>query len=825
MIIINNASYSNVSVTYTADGTQREFSFPFDYLRKAFVKVEVNEEIILVQGTDYTVSDNKTVVLTEAPESGTIVRVFRETSTQRLVSWADASVLRAKDMTIQQVQNLHILEEQQYWVTENAIIRQGKEWNARNFPIKNVGDPVDSKDATNKEYVDNNFMKLDDNGDYWVGRGKTITNAGEPTALQDAATKNYVDNLVAGVVAEGGNVVYFNNVAGLRAADVPSGMTVGTNGYATVNDGGDAIYTIRQRKETDVEDEDTVLLDNGLTAEKVVGNRHDDGAVFEVTNIARPPQDAVVYDGKMFYIYGWGGADYGNLRVMDIATGELLYDGYLDGGAKPHGNVVCFGKKQDPSDPYPLLYVTGYNGLDEDDNPLPQGVCYVYKVNADFSTTFVQKIEIGFINDDLWKSGYSETDYTANNYFPTSEGAIPYGDFIVDYDHDLLYVITVTGRYPVSRLFKFALPDTSSASVTLQTTDVIEYKNLPIYRWLQGACYYDNKLYVSFGNVYQSFPNACGVAIIDLIEKTQVGYIPHKNYFTEMETVFMWENALYIGGAPREKLLKVKKYKTLNNLGDIRDLRTKYNNNLVSAINNAKDTAFIVETPYLTDLAVKDIVIDVLSTVNTSDGILVMAVGAVPNIVAQIEAALYKSNIEFSSYLVHFKGLLRGANKAGGYFEIEGSYNTSNKTLGFNFYMNSSYTHGYRIYIPSTDTPSNYEIYSLTGSVFPASIINTTYPIKTRTATLAASTSYIIDMSFSDKYGAINIFGANGTNSVFGLILLRGTNEPVIKESGTVTGRFSATSVSDGVIKLTLETSTHLAITGTAIFAISKATN
>ena len=107
MIII--ASYSNVSVTYTADGIQTVFSFPFDYLRKAFVKVEVAGDP-LEQGTDFSVS-GKTVVFQTAPAVDLKVRIFRETETIPLVSWADASVLKAKDMTIQQVQVLHILEE------------------------------------------------------------------------------------------------------------------------------------------------------------------------------------------------------------------------------------------------------------------------------------------------------------------------------------------------------------------------------------------------------------------------------------------------------------------------------------------------------------------------------------------------------------------------------------------------------------------------------------------------------------------------------------------------------------------------------------------
>ena len=116
MIII--ASYSNVSVTYTADGTQTVFSFPFDYLRKAFVYVEINDETTLEQGTDFTVYE-KTVVFQTAPVANTVLRIYRQTDTKPLVSWADASVLRAKDMTIQQVQVLHILEEYQDWFNAN----------------------------------------------------------------------------------------------------------------------------------------------------------------------------------------------------------------------------------------------------------------------------------------------------------------------------------------------------------------------------------------------------------------------------------------------------------------------------------------------------------------------------------------------------------------------------------------------------------------------------------------------------------------------------------------------------------------------------------
>ena len=99
------------SVTYEANGTQKVFSIPFDYLRGSFVYVNIGDELM----SDFEVI-NRTVELPEAPPAGSFVRIFRSTPTDRLVSWADASVLKVSDMTIQQVQQLHIVEENTDWI-------------------------------------------------------------------------------------------------------------------------------------------------------------------------------------------------------------------------------------------------------------------------------------------------------------------------------------------------------------------------------------------------------------------------------------------------------------------------------------------------------------------------------------------------------------------------------------------------------------------------------------------------------------------------------------------------------------------------------------
>ena len=97
------------AVTYKATGEQTTFSIPFDYLRRAFIHVDING-INITEGFEV---DNRTVIFTQAPNLNTIIRIYRQTPTKRLVSWADASILKARDMEITGVQELHILEEQQ----------------------------------------------------------------------------------------------------------------------------------------------------------------------------------------------------------------------------------------------------------------------------------------------------------------------------------------------------------------------------------------------------------------------------------------------------------------------------------------------------------------------------------------------------------------------------------------------------------------------------------------------------------------------------------------------------------------------------------------
>ena len=149
-------------ILYQGNGSQTQYSFPFDYLRKAFVHVSLisNEKIEeLTQGTDFTVTDR---VVTLAAPTGLKIKIYRQTATKPLVGWADASVLKAADMTVQSTQLLHLAEETSDLAQEGGLSKDRTDniWDARYNKIKNLLDPTDPGDAVNLNYITKNQTSL-----------------------------------------------------------------------------------------------------------------------------------------------------------------------------------------------------------------------------------------------------------------------------------------------------------------------------------------------------------------------------------------------------------------------------------------------------------------------------------------------------------------------------------------------------------------------------------------------------------------------------------------------------------------------------------------
>jgi hypothetical protein len=144
------------------DGTQKTYTFPFSYLRKKFVMVSIlhsdASETALEYGVDYTVND-LSVSLTTPAQVGEHIIIYRQTSTDKIVTWNDGSILLARDMNTEDAQMLHLQEEQQDYIMAHAIstkVTSDKEvlWDALNHRVSNVSDPKDPQDAVTKNYME-----------------------------------------------------------------------------------------------------------------------------------------------------------------------------------------------------------------------------------------------------------------------------------------------------------------------------------------------------------------------------------------------------------------------------------------------------------------------------------------------------------------------------------------------------------------------------------------------------------------------------------------------------------------------------------------------
>ena len=158
------AKERKASVIYEGNASQLVYAFPFDYLRKKFVKVEdIYTNITeLTIGVDYTVEE-KQVRLVKGIPLGHSVKIYRETTTAPLVEWQDASVLRSADLSLQEVQLLHLAEE-----TADKVFDSGMStaydnpncWDGQYKRIINVLDPIEDGDVVTLRYIKANQDSL-----------------------------------------------------------------------------------------------------------------------------------------------------------------------------------------------------------------------------------------------------------------------------------------------------------------------------------------------------------------------------------------------------------------------------------------------------------------------------------------------------------------------------------------------------------------------------------------------------------------------------------------------------------------------------------------
>lgn len=202
---------------------------------------------------------------------------------------------------------------------------------------------------------------------------------------------------------------------------------------------------------------------------------------------------------------------------------------------KPHSNAVMFGKEYySPDDEFPLLYTNIYNSYSKADNPM-KGVCLVYRLQRNdttFSTTLVQMIEIGFVEDShYWRSSGDKEDIR------------PYGNFVIDTQKGIYFALTMRDGTNTTRYFSFDLPTVTQGvtdgqynvkRVTLCRDDIREYFDCEYHHFLQGACFHDGKIY-SLEGFTDSEDHPPVLRVIDASAKKQTLFVDLRNFGLTIE--------------------------------------------------------------------------------------------------------------------------------------------------------------------------------------------------------------------------------------------------------------------------------------------------
>lgn len=139
---------ANTVIVYSGNGVTRQFTVPFDYLNRTFVHVYLND-IEETQGTTWSFISPTVIERSAAPLVGETLTIRRVTSTNRIVDFKDASVLRSLDLNTSQIQVLHIAEEAKDMTVDTIGTDIYGNLDARWRRIVHVSNPVEDNDALN----------------------------------------------------------------------------------------------------------------------------------------------------------------------------------------------------------------------------------------------------------------------------------------------------------------------------------------------------------------------------------------------------------------------------------------------------------------------------------------------------------------------------------------------------------------------------------------------------------------------------------------------------------------------------------------------------
>ncbi len=263
---------------------------------------------------------------------------------------------------------------------------------------------------------------------------------------------------------------------------------------------------------------------------------------FPVPAGAGSVQGANAYNGKWIQLF-----DGGMFAIYDLVDKLAQIEAYGNLGSYDptlnHANDLTLGAKYDDADDFPLLYLSGY----ADVNNVPATVCHVERLVSDgqggYTASNIQNINIdmsGFAAKGL-KEVYGHFNILCdaeNGYLYTFGAKWRTNGDESAHDNENRYYIT-----------RFALPDTSQASVTLGADDVKVQFELPYdIDFTQGATIWNSMLFHVFGDGGNT-SHKNGIRVYDLnkgVEMTKIDCSQVNWKIREPEDIAVYNGAIYV---------------------------------------------------------------------------------------------------------------------------------------------------------------------------------------------------------------------------------------------------------------------------------------
>lgn len=148
---------------YTGNGTSDSFLVGFDYLRKSFVKVFL-DDVLQELGIDYEFSTDNVITFNTPPANGVSIVIARNTLiTETITNYIDPAILSAGDLNKSFTQSLHLIQEVLDDMPESDISKDDNgNIDLGGTRIINSGQPINDNDLATKAYVDINDNDLRD---------------------------------------------------------------------------------------------------------------------------------------------------------------------------------------------------------------------------------------------------------------------------------------------------------------------------------------------------------------------------------------------------------------------------------------------------------------------------------------------------------------------------------------------------------------------------------------------------------------------------------------------------------------------------------------